>query len=101
MLFGTRDYFGEAWQASKFTVFGTLGQLAKDLQNGATPNNIFMFQSIESRLEQPVHDAIKAAHNKCVNKISALPGEIQNLSREDAAYHDALAVRSSLYHNPR
>jgi hypothetical protein len=36
-LTAVRDHLGEAWQASKFTVFGTLGQLAKDIQNGATP----------------------------------------------------------------
>ena len=100
-LTAIRDYLGEVWQTSTFTISGTLSRLVKGVQNGATPNNVAMFQSIESKLEQPVRDGIKKAHDKCINKIGALPGEIRTLNMEDTAYHATLTAKSSLFYTPR
>jgi len=86
-LTAIRDYLWKVWYTSNFTISGTFGRLVKGVQNGATPNNVAMFQSIESKLELPVRDGIKNVHDKCVNKIIVLPGEIKALNMEDNDYH--------------
>ena len=99
-LKAAKDHAGEALQMSKTAIFGSSGalaQLAKDVQNSATPHNISIFNSIESKLEQPVYDGIKKPYDKCVSRINSLPGEIRSLSTEDTAYHDALAAKKSIY----
>ena len=93
-LTATRDYLGEVWQASRFTISGALDRLAKDVQNSATPNNSSIFQSIESKLGQPLQDNINKLYDKCVNKISVLPREIQKLYQEDSSYHDAVTAKN-------
>ena len=97
----TRDYTEKALQASKSTVNGALKRLAGNILDGVTPNNCNIFQSIEGKLEKPAYDGIKNSHDKCVNKLSALPGEIQALSREDCSYHTAMMAKNSLNFSSR
>jgi hypothetical protein len=70
----TRDYLGEASQISWLQINDALDQLAGNVQKGATPNNIFVFQSIRSKIGQPVYEALKKSADKCVNNNPAYPG---------------------------
>jgi hypothetical protein len=100
-LADTRDYLDKARQGPGSTVFGVFGQCARDVLDGATPNNAFILKSIENILEKPVNNSLMESHDKTVSKIRVLPVEIQALSREDTAYHEAIATRSRIHTNPR
>jgi hypothetical protein len=96
-LTATADAVGEACQVARLTVAGALTGLCGEVLNGATPLNSALLQNIYSKLEQPIYDGMTSSRDKAQNKIRVLPGEIQSLSREDSAYHEALAAQKSMY----
>jgi hypothetical protein len=101
ILADTRDSLDRARQSPGSAIFGAFGQCARDVLNGATPNNAFILKGIENRLEKPVKNSLMRSHDKSVNKIRVLPVEIQALSREDAAYHEGITSRNRIHTNPR
>ena len=95
------DHLKKARQESIYATSAMLEKLAGRILNGATPNNAFIFQQIESKLEQPLNERILAALNKCKNKIDSLPAQIQAWRREDNNYHEEMAAKSGFYSNPK
>ena len=89
-----RDHIGEAWLATAST---KLGQLSNNILNGATPNNVFLFQNIDDKLEKPTYDRLRVLYNKCVSRLGVLPGQIQSLKTEDKTHHDAMALMGRRY----
>ncbi|MCL1816423.1 MAG: hypothetical protein FWG43_02320 [Clostridiales bacterium] len=82
-----RDYIGEATKCSWLDASNAFDRLTKNITNGATPNNVFLFQNIKDKLEKPVTDRLKALADRCVSKLGVIPGQIQSMNTEDKSYH--------------
>jgi uncharacterized small protein (DUF1192 family) len=96
-----RSHIGEVWTGSYYTTADALGQLAKSILDGATPNNAHVFNTMKDKLEKPVYDKLNLFRDRCDNRIGLLPGQIRSLENEDEGYHKAVAAARSLFRNPK